>query len=531
MSGILDFIDSRFGDMIRPGYRARRDEGRSIIEMDNSALMSIIRRIHSERELVPLMNLLTREVKELLGADLVSVFLFDREKCELCSLISRDNQKVCCEARLAVPGAAATKAKTINVADAYEHQLFYKEVDSRTGYRTKTILAVPIKNIREEVIGVCEAINKLEGIFTCDDAQLLETFASHAANAIETALMIDALKKGQEKNELKDKLQNRIEIGQSHLRKIIGVSPQVEAIVRLIDQVRESSVDVLIQGESGTGKELVARALHYNSPRCDQPFVALNCAALPENLVEAELYGIERGVATGVEKRMGKFEAANGGTLFLDEIGDLSLAAQAKMLRVLQERAVDRVGGQRPIPVDVRIIAASNKNLDEASKAGAFRADLYYRLKVVRIQTPALREIADDIPVMAKHFLASHCALLKVEPKQFTPAAIDRLRSYPWPGNARQLENEIKRLVASVRGKTVDEEQLDLPVETQRTTAQETPTLYRGKTSGEVVEAIEQRMIEEALLKSGGNKAKAAEPLGLSRQGLLKKIKRLAITN
>lgn len=499
-------------------------------ETDKSALMSTIRRIHSERELVPLMNLLAREVKELLRADLVSVFLFDRQKCELCSLISLDNQKICFDARLGVAGAAATKGKTINVVDAYEHELFYKEVDSRTGYRTKTILAAPIKNIREEVVGVCEAINKLEGVFTCDDAQLLETFASHAASAIETALLIDALKREQGKNEPKDKLQNRIEIGQSYLQKLVGVSPEIEAIIRLIDQLRESSVDVLIQGESGTGKELVARALHYNSPRSDKPFVALNCAALPENLVEAELYGIERGVATGVEKRTGKFEAANGGTLFLDEIGDLSLSAQAKMLRVLQERAVDRVGGQRPIPVDVRIIAASNKNLDDASKAGTFRADLYYRLKVVRIQTPALREIAEDIPLMANHFLAGHCALLKIEPKQFTSAAIERLKNYSWPGNARQLENEIKRLVASVRGKTISAEQLDLPIEADKPIALENSNHYRGKTIGEVVEAIEQRMIEEALLKAGGNKARAAEALGLSRQGLLKKIKRLAIT-
>src|SRR5690349_22620841 len=274
-------------------------------DTDKLALMSIIRRSSDQRDLVPLMNLLTRELKELLRADLVSVFLFDREKCELCSLSSLDNQKICFDARLGVAGAAAMKGKTINVGDAYEHQLFYKEVDSRTGYRTKTILAVPIKNLREEVVGVCEAINKLDGLFTCDDAQLLETFASHAANAIETALMIDTLKKEQGKNEPKDKLQNRIEIGQSYLRKIVGVSPEIEAIIRLIDQIRESSVDVLIQGESGTGKELVAKALHYNSPRYNQPFVALNCAALPDNLVEAELYGIERGVATGVEKRMG----------------------------------------------------------------------------------------------------------------------------------------------------------------------------------------------------------------------------------
>jgi Nif-specific regulatory protein len=498
-------------------------------DTNKQAMFEVVRRINSERELVPLMNLLTSEIKELLRADLVSVFLFDRETCELCSFISLDNQKICLDARLGIAGAAALKGETINVTDAYEHPLFYKEVDSQTGYRTKTILAVPIKNCREEVIGVCEAINKLEGGFTSGDAELLETFAAHAANAIETALVIDALKKERRTNGPQDKLQQKIEIGQAYLHNIVGMTPQMQAIVRLIDQIRESSVDVLIQGESGTGKELVARALHYNSPRCGQPFVALNCAALPDNLVEAELYGIERGVATGVDKRIGKFEAANGGTLFLDEIGDLSLTAQAKMLRVLQERTVDRVGASKPIPIDVRIIAATNKNLDQAIKAGTFRPDLYYRLKVIRIQTPALREIAEDIPLMANHLLAKHCALLKTEPKQFTRAAMDRLCSYTWPGNARQLENEIKRLVASVRGKTIGEDQLDLAGEPARASAQEETVSY-GKTIDEVVEAIERRMIGHALEKYQWNKQKAAQELGLSRQGLIKKLKRLAIT-
>jgi Nif-specific regulatory protein len=499
-------------------------------EANKQAIFDIIRRVNSERELVPLMNLLTGEIKELLQADLVSVFLFDREKCELYSFISLDNQKICFDARLGIAGAAALRGVTINVTDAYEHPLFYRDVDSQTGYRTKTILAVPIKNLHQDVIGVCEGINKLDGVFTSEDAQLLEAFAAHAANAIETALMIDALKKEQGANEPKGKLQHNIEIGQSYLRNIVGMSPQIQAIVRLIDQIRESSVDVLIQGESGTGKELVARALHYNSPRYNQPFVALNCAALPDNLVEAELYGIEKGVATGVDKRTGKFEAANRGTLFLDEIGDLSLTAQAKMLRVLQERTVDRVGGPKPIPVDVRIIAASNKNLDQAINAGAFRADLYYRLKVIRIQTPALREIAEDIPFMANHFLAKHCGLAGVPLKQFAPAAIERLKRYPWPGNARQLENELKRLVASVRGPLIGSDHFDLPAEPTRAISQEYTLPSYGKTIDEVVEAIERRMIGDALEKYRWNKQKAAQELGLSRQGLLKKLKRLAIT-
>ena len=498
-------------------------------ESDKSVLLSIIRRMHSERELAPLMNLLKQEIKELIRADLVSVFGFDREKCELRSFITIDNQEIRFDARLGVAGAVAMRGEMLNIEDAPNHPLFFTVVDSQTGYRTETVLAVPIKNVRGEVIGVCEGINKKTGTFTKDDIEIMEAFAAHAANAIETALLIDALKKERNSSAPKDELQRKNELGQSCLRNIVGMSPQIQAIVRLIDQIRDSSVDVLIQGESGTGKELVANALHFNSPRYNRPFVALNCAALPDNLVEAELYGIEKGVATGVDKRTGKFEAANGGTLFLDEIGDLSLTAQAKILRVLQERIVDRVGGHGPMPIDVRVIAATNKNLERAIKERLFREDLYYRLKVVRIQTPPLREIAEDIPIIAKHFLAKHCGLAGRPLKEFTAAAIQSLQNYSWPGNARQLENEVKRLVASVRGPVIGGDQLDLPNETAEAENSERGVCFDGKTIDEVVEEIERRMLEDALKKFHWNKQKTAQALGLSRQGLGKKLKRLGI--
>jgi DNA-binding NtrC family response regulator len=319
-------------------------------------------------------------------------------------------------------------------------------------------------------------------------------------------------------------------------QKIVGMSHKMEAIIRLIDQIRSSSVDVLIQGENGTGKELVAKALHHSSLRSGRPFVAINCAALPDNLVEAELFGIEKGVATGVERRIGKFEAASGGTLFLDEIGDLSLAAQAKILRVLQERAVDRVGGGKPVPIDVRIIAATNRNLYASIKEKQFREDLYYRIKVIHIQTPALREIREDIPVLANYFLEKHCKPMGVELKCFTPAALQCLMNYSWPGNNRQLENEVKRLIATVRGKSISENHLDPSIRNGETFApavQETkepaPVAPATQSLAANVEALERRMIEDALRKSGGNKQKAAQALGLSRQGLIKKLKRLGI--
>ena len=190
---------------------------------------------------------------------------------------------------------------------------------------------------------------------------------------------------------------------------IIGTGQRIQQIVRLVERIRDSVVNVLITGESGTGKELIAKALHYNSPRARKPFVALNCAALPETLLESELFGIEKGVATGVDSRLGQFQKADGGTLFLDEIGDLSLTAQAKILRVLQERVLERVGGRHSIPVDVRLLAATNKDLEAEIAKGNFREDLYYRIKVIHVHMPPLREIREEIPLLANHFLKEYC--------------------------------------------------------------------------------------------------------------------------
>jgi DNA-binding NtrC family response regulator len=252
--------------------------------------------------------------------------------------------------------------------------------------------------------------------------------------------------------------------------------------------------------------------------------------------VEAELFGIEKGVATGVDRRIGKFEEANGGTLFLDEIGDLSLPAQAKILRVLQERSVDRVGGRGSIPIDARVIAATNQNLEATIKEHTFRKDLYYRLKVIHIQTPSLRDVPEDISVLANHFLSKYCKMMNTELKQFTTRALEELSSYSWPGNARQLENEIKRLVASVRGKSITEDHLDGSIRNRSGSIQSfqskeepAPKSPTSRSLPDAVEQLERRLIEEALRNSGGNKQKAAQVLGLSRQGLIKKLKRLSI--
>jgi Nif-specific regulatory protein len=437
---------------------------------------------------------------------------------------------MCLDARLGIAGHAAMTGEVVNVPDAYEHPLFYKEVDLETGYHTRNLLAVPLKSSRDEVIAVGEAVNKHHGHFSDEDAKTMQGLLAPFAKSIESI----PLKKPSGVTETHGHPADGFST-----QKIVGMSHKVEAIIRLIDQIRDASVDVLIQGENGTGKELVAKALHHSSPRSNRPFVALNCAALPDNLVEAELFGIEKGVATGVERRIGKFEAANGGTLFLDEIGDLSLAAQAKILRVLQERAVDRVGGGKPIPIDVRVIAATNRDILASIKEKQFREDLYYRIKVIHIQTPPLREIREDIPVLANHFLEKHCKAMRVELKSFTPGAMQCLVRCSWPGNNRQLENEIKRLLASVRGKTITEEHLDQSIRNCETAETAAPPAEQPKpaapaqpakqTLASAVEALERRMIEDALRQCNGNKQRAAQVLDLSRQGLIKKLKRLGI--
>ena len=387
-------------------------------------------------------------------------------------------------------------------------------MDERTGFVTRSILAAPLRSSRGEVLGVFEVLNKKAGTFGQADRDALEELARHAAIAITNAQRLHDLK------EQNARLRVAAE-GRFSTEAIVGTSPRIRKIVRLIDEIRGTAVSVLVTGETGTGKELIARAIHGSSPRASGAFVAINCAALPEDLVETELFGIEKGIATGVGSRGGRFEQADGGTLFLDEIGDLSAGAQAKILRALQERVVERVGGRTPIPVDVRIIAATNKDLESQD---GFRADLFYRLKVVHIQTPALREVPGDIALLAERLLDRNCEELGRAPKTLSAGALRRMSAYAWPGNVRELENEMLRVAASVRRDEIRE--TDLSESLRR----DAPTAPPGsRTLKEAVEELERSAIVEALEQTRGNKAQAAKRLGLSRQGLHNKLARYGL--
>ncbi len=305
-------------------------------------------------------------------------------------------------------------------------------------------------------------------------------------------------------------------------QEILGKSPAVVKLLREIQLASPSTTRVLILGENGTGKELVARALHAAGPRRDQPFVAVNCSAIPEELVESELFGHERGSFTGAtQSRRGTFEEAHRGTLFLDEIGDMSVRSQTKLLRVLQEGEIHRVGGNRAIKVDARVIAATNQDLQSRVRSGQFREDLYFRLAVVPIRVPPLRERSEDIPLLVEHFMGAIAKEAGGKPKTFTPAALGLLRHYAYPGNVRELRNLVERLWIMTRGGTIGPEQVHavLP-QVERTEA-------RPRKLGDAVREFERKEIQGALLEAGGSMTKAALSLGLERSHLYKKMKKL----
>ena len=311
-------------------------------------------------------------------------------------------------------------------------------------------------------------------------------------------------------------------------RPILGDSQAIRNLLGEIERAGPAPARVLIQGEHGTGKELVARALHAASPRREMPFVAVNCAAIPDDLIESELFGHERGAFTGaMQARRGRFEEAHGGTLFLDEVGDLSPRAQTKLLRVLQEGELSRLGGNRTIRVDVRVIAATNRDLAKAVKDERFREDLFFRLAVIPIAVPPLREHAADIPLLVGHFAAQVARETGLKPKTFAPGAIDALRRHAFPGNIRELRNLVERLVIMSPGATVSAEDARavLPAASQDP-GDAPPGVAR---MSEAVHEFERRQIEEALAAEGGSMARAAARLGLERSHLYKKMKKLGV--
>ena len=339
---------------------------------------------------------------------------------------------------------------------------------------------------------------------------------------------MDVSKLQEENTRLKKQLKKRF-----GYKKIIGKSLQIESVIKFIEKIADTDSTVLITGESGTGKELVSNTIHFNSSRSKKPFVPLNCAAIPKDILESELFGHEKGAFTGaINTRIGRFELANQGTLFLDEIGELAPALQVKLLRVLQEKEFERVGGIKTIKTDVRIIAATNRDLEKAVKDGDFREDLYYRLNVIPLHLPPLRKMKDDIPLLLDHFNATISKTKQMDALSFSKEAMIYLTGYQWPGNVRELENLVERLIILSDGTPVKPD--DLPqrirekvsVGTASSTDQLSP---EGVDLNIMLEEIENNMIVQALEISRGVKSKAANLLGLNRTTLIEKMKKRAI--
>jgi DNA-binding NtrC family response regulator len=343
-------------------------------------------------------------------------------------------------------------------------------------------------------------------------------------------IVAKALETGELEQEV---LQLRAQVARRYsFHNLIGKSPAMQEIYSKIEQVADTKTTVLITGESGTGKELVARALHYNSSRRDRPFIALNSAALPETLIESELFGHEKGSFTDAHtKKLGQFELAHEGTLFLDEIGEMGPGTQAKLLRVLEHGEFLRVGGTKSVTVDVRIIAATNRDLSLAIKDGGFRPDLYYRLNVVTVNLPPLRERRDDLLLLLRHFTQSKCREMGIPEKTLRPEAVDALLRYPWPGNVRELENLVERLLVLCEGPTIGVD--DLPESVRRSdhdpgTIKE-QVLQGRKSLGDAVDEFEREIIQEALRETDFNQTRAAEMLGTTRRILKYRMDKLGI--
>ena len=347
--------------------------------------------------------------------------------------------------------------------------------------------------------------------FSPQDQRFLESVAALAGVALDSARQLAELATQRERLQEENKILRGRLVDEFAGERIVAQSPAMRRVIDMIERVAPRQVTVLVKGESGTGKELVAKLLHSLSGR-DGALIAINCAALPESLLESELFGIEGGVATGVEARRGKFELANGGSLFLDEIGDLQLSLQVKLLRALQEREVTRVGGQQPIPVDVRLIAATHRNLEALVEEGQFREDLYYRLKGVDIELPPLRDRRQDIPHMVRLFSEEFCQREKVAPPHLDSEALALLLAYDYPGNVRELQNLIEGAV-SLADEAIDAELL---------------LRLMGGSDAETVDAldlhtVERHHIERVIRLTGGNKSAAAKILGVDRRTLQRK--------
>jgi Nif-specific regulatory protein len=513
----------RLADVARPVSEAiaiveQRERASEQLERLQT-ILAITQDWQQTNEMKTLLLRMAEAATRLFDADRASIFLWDKPNKTIVGrpALGIESGELRLPDDAGIVGQVVQTGQPRRVSDQRDAGEIDRAVDKQTGYQTNTILCVPLVSPRGERLGAFELLNKRDGAFTSDDERGLIELASHAAVALENT---------QQFSELLERHERLVDqAAQDTL--LVGESPPIQAIRNTIHRIADTDLAVLLLGENGTGKEVVARSIHFGSRRRKHPFVAVNCAAITETLLESELFGHERGAFTDAhEARAGKFESASGGTLFLDEIGDMSLAGQAKLLRVLEDKIIVRVGGSKPIHTDVRVLAATNQKLAELVRARRFREDLYFRLNVVSIELPPLRQRSDDVLLLAEHFLREFSRRAGRRILKFTAAARKRLESHTWPGNVRELRNLMERLAYLSVGDRIEAEDLAFIL----SPATSSPALVAdGLPLNDATQEFQRKYIQQSIDRARGNVSQAARNLGVHRSNLYRKMHQLGM--
>ncbi|MHC4779592.1 MAG: sigma 54-interacting transcriptional regulator [Planctomycetota bacterium] len=522
-------------------------------------LLDVTKRLNSEQKIDSLLGMILDTAIELTRAERGFLILLENGEMKF-RVAHTDQGGPIDHPELQISHHIASEVlqskRTVISADAQTDKRFHRAKSVRD-LKLRSVLCTPLL-FQKRLVGALYIDNTYrESIFGEMDIELLEAFSAQGAVALNNVKNLAELESKHKElkrsyqtievlnHELEDRIARQTEEllsvkeelqesrGQLSLKydygNIVGRSTKMQEIFRILDRITDVVVPVVIVGESGTGKELIARSIHFNGPRRDRPFVSENCAAISETLLESELFGYVKGAFTGAQKnKKGLFEIASGGTLFLDEVGDMSPDMQKKILRVLQEGEIRPVGGKSKIRIDVRLLSATNQDLEDLVRRGMFREDLYYRLNVVTIKIPPLRDRREDIQLLIEHFLGLAVTEAGVSNKKIGEKVQNALVAFDWPGNVRELENEIRRMVALAVG-DIDEKVLSPHIQASSRARAAAHPLGSTHTLKEVVEEVERKMIMETLTQTKWNKTKAAEILGLSRLGLRKKIERYGL--
>ena len=527
----------------KPGPKsADSEEGAGELEWqvrERALLYEIHRSFSDIIDLGELLTAVIARTKAAFAVESSAILLLDSETSELyfphVADVDADVERRIAATRIppgvGIAGWVVEHGETQCVADVRLDPRWYGKVDEASGMVSESLLCTPLRG-KERTVGVIELRNKLSGEFGPADVRLIEALAIAIGRALENALDYERAQK-KEARLLEEVTElNRQAARSSSFRNIVGQSDPMREVFRLMDSAIAAPVTVLLRGETGTGKELVAKAIHYSGPRRDYPFVAVNCGGLSETLLESELFGHCKGAFTGATTgRAGVFEVANRGTIFLDEIGDMSAAMQIKLLRVLQEQEVVRVGESEPRPVDVRVVSASHVDLAAAVESGGFREDLYFRLSTFPIEIPPLRERGGDLRLIALHLLEQTVEKFGRNAKSFAPEVLAAFEAYNWPGNVRELQNEIERAAALA----ADRERIELEhLTAERCPAVVPPEMSTALSAGnltlkEARDLFEREYVAQILAEHRGNASQAAKTLGISRVMLQRKIKQYGL--